>query len=227
MSLNSDAAPYRATVDDAICRRCTVKVLSDTPIWPGAEQRAQVRAADEQIEESIALAGWAPFHYDRRVDGVAEPWRMYVLLHESCRALGRDFEKITADMKPGNKIPKMLNACGALVLVTWIPEESLEDNAKLEAVNSEHLAATAAAVQNLLLALETRGLGTYWSSGGSLGSLEMFQRLGISTLETLLAAVFVDYPVLSQRADVERITGKNREKRSPASRWSQRIDYSS
>lgn len=226
MQLDSSPTQYRAAVDSVIRQRCTEKVLADAPIWPDAERRAQVLAADEQVEQAIAVAGWAPFHYDRRVDGVAEPWRMYTLFHESCRALGRDFETISTNLKPGNKVPKMLNACGALVLVNWIPEESVEDNSKLAAVNHEHLAATAAAVQNMLLALETRGLGTYWSSGGALGSPEIFQRLGISTLETLLAAVFVDYPVLSQQANVERITGKNREKRSPAIRWSRRIDYS-
>ena len=152
---------------------------------------------------------------------------MYTLFHGSCRALGQDFLNIATHLKPGNKVPKMLNACGALVLLTWIAEEREEDNSKVAEVNREHLAATAAAAQNLLLALEARGLGTYWSSGGALGAPEVFQKLGIATAEALLAAVFVDYPFLSQQANVERIAGKNREKRSPAIRWSRRIDYSS
>ena len=117
----------------------------------------------------------------------------------------------------------MLKACGALVLVTWIPE-SEPANEKLVQVNEEHLAAAAAATQNLMLALEVRGLGTYWSSGGMLGSKTFFDRYGIESNSRLISAVFVNYPGLYSDESCEVIVGKNREKRSIWTRWTQVIE---
>jgi hypothetical protein len=71
-------------------------------------------------------------------------------------------------------------------------------------------------VQNLLLMLTAEEMGNYWSSGGKFGSAEMFDYLNISNEETLLAAVFIEYPQ-AQSADDEnklRKPGAHRDKRS-------------
>ena len=94
---------------------------------------------------------------------------------------------------------------------------------KREEVNEEHLAATAAMVQNFLLLLTAAGYGTYWSSGGQFRSKEMFDRLEIPSNEKLSAAVFVEFPK-SQSNDLERLPGKNREKRSGSSEWVRTIE---
>jgi nitroreductase len=119
----------------------------------------------------------------------------------------------------------MLSACGALALVTWLPQFSC-DSAELEKdadkdkqiqIDEEHLAATSAFVQNLLLLLTAEGLGTYWSSGGQFRLPAMFDHLKIPSDQRTLAAIFVDYSPTN--VSTERIAGKLRDRRSDSSRW--------
>ena len=68
-------------IENIIRSRKTEKVLCDvdayTPVPPDLAAHNR-----EIILESIKTAGWAPFHYPRKVDGIAEPWRAHVLWHE-------------------------------------------------------------------------------------------------------------------------------------------------
>jgi len=95
----------------------------------------------------------------------------------------------------------MLAAADTVILGTWLPEKSrkksksspFQPNIK----NMEHIAATGAAIQNLLLAATARGINAYWSSGGSLRKPEIKTYLNIPQQEILLGAIFLfpaDYP---------------------------------
>ena len=197
-----------------IRRRRTLKVLGDIAeprqIDPGVARDGQ-----KTIKGALADAGWAPFHYDRGVGGLAEPWRAHLLWHPKCRWLAEQFTEWFPDAGPTNKLPRMLAGCGALALITWLPEFRGEENSspKQQAIDDEHLAATAAMVQNFLLLLTAAGMGTYWSSGGQLGSGLCFEKLGIPSGERLLAAVFIEYPEQCEEP-MERVPGKLRESRS-------------
>lgn len=209
-------------VREVIRSRCTFKVLADvaTPIDLGPTD-----SSDEFVRSSVENAGWAPFHYDRGHAGIAEPWRCHIIWHATCRKIATGLPHWFSNMKPNNKLPSMLSACGALVMVTWIPtlDSEIPDPEKRRSVDDEHLAATSAMTQNLLLLLTAGGFGTYWSSGGQLKSPEMFARLEIPTTERLAAAVFVEYPE-SKSLNLERLSGKNRTKRSSASSWTREIE---
>lgn len=208
-------------VDEVIKSRRTEKVLASDDHRLLLSQ-SEIEQFDELVFESVDVAGWAPFHYDRKKNGIAEPWRFTLFKSNRCREIADQFYDWFSDTKPNNKLPKMLNACGALVLVTWLPETEI-DNAKIRQVNEEHLAAASAATQNLLLALESRNLGTYWSSGGQLGSAEFFQRFEMNPFGRLIAAIFVRYPGMLDDSATEIIIGKNREKRSPWQKWTKVI----
>ena len=207
-----------------IKRRQTWKVLApvDRPVTHPAET---LERGDRKLGEAISAAGWAPFHYDRAADGIAEPWRVHVLNQTKCQALATEFSTLFTDIKSTNKLPGMLSGCGALALVTWLPqfshgvhsEEEGTAREKQIQVDEEHLAATSAYVQNLLLLLTAEGLGTYWSSGGQFRTPTMFGHLKIPAEQRLLAAVFVDYSIES--TSVERIGGKLRDQRSPSDKW--------
>jgi nitroreductase len=216
------AKPTTNFVDEVIKRRRTEKVLAIGNSPPQLKE-AEIKQFDELVFQAVDVAGWAPFHYDRKKDGLAEPWRFTIFKAHRCREIAKHFFDWFTDIKPNNKLPKMLNACGALVLITWLPETEI-DNPKIGQVNEEHLAAAAAATQNLLLALESRELGTYWSSGGQLGSPEFFQRFDMNPAGRLIAAIFVRYPGLLDHNDINVISGKNREKRSQWQNWTQVID---
>ena len=79
--------------------------------------------------------------------------------------------------------------------------------------DEELIAATGAMVQNLLLLLTAHGMGTYWSSGGQLGSAKFLGTIGAGDNEKLLAAVFVEYPE-TLNDDKPRKPGKLRDRRS-------------
>lgn len=205
------------TVEAIIRARKTEKVLCD--IEAHRPVPAEVAERNREIVlQAIKTAGWAPFHYSRKVDDLAEPWRAHVLWHEQAKQAAiylRDELKVTS------KEPQLAAACSALVLVTWLPEFSVtesQQDTKIEremllARDEEHLAAASAMVQNLLLMLTAHGMGNYWSSGGKLRGPEMFKYLGIPEQERLLAAVFVEYPEMMDDSK-ERKAGSLRNDRS-------------
>ncbi len=200
-------------------RRKTTKILANVE-QPARLPRETCDRYDAIVREALAAAGWAPFHFSRQWQGLSEPWRATILWQDACRTLAANFTHWFHDVKPGNKLPAMLSACGALVLVTVIPNhaEEIPDSTKLEQVNFEHTLAVGGMIQSLLIALEAAGLPTYWSSGGQLGSPESFRRLNIASQERLAGAVFVGYPV-DDYASCEQLPGGNRSKRSPADQW--------
>jgi nitroreductase len=224
MTFNEMPDSMQQAVRMVIRGRRTTKVFASIDHPPTIDSES-LRRGDEIVRQSIADAGWAPFHFDRKADGIAEPWRVHVLREESCRAIARNFAQWFPDFKPGNKMPAMLAACGCAVIVTWLPQKPAagEEASKLINVNEEHLAATAAFVQNMLLLLDAAGLHTYWSSGGLLKTPEAFKRLGIANDQQLLACVFVDYAAGDAKRAVEIAGGGNRDKRSPAEKWSREI----
>lgn len=209
----------------ALCRR-TEKVIApvDHPVVHSAEILQKWKSV---VLEAVAAAGMAPFHFERGVDSVPEPWRVRLLDQDACHELARNLGN-WMELKPSNKIPGLLSACGCTLLVTWLPQfrssqesqvadESLSHEKKTE-IDDEHLAATAAMVQTQLLLLTAAGLGTYWSSGGVLGTPEISRRLGIGGQERLMAAVFVEFPTESA-SPLERLPGKNRNLRSKPEKW--------
>jgi nitroreductase len=117
--------------------------------------------ARRELEAALELARWAPTHQLR------EPWRFAVLEQPGIQRLIA-FLRIDpafaaqrgADERARTKFEQLLARlpqAGALIFVTWMRQEA-------PAIDAEDHAATAAAVQNLLLALHDLGLGTYWST---------------------------------------------------------------
>ena len=207
------------SVDRVIRQRRTVKVFADDPVAEGLDRH--------MVEELVATAGWAPFHFPAaRVHlkanalNALEPWRFYLLDNAACRNL----RQILLEEGDRTKIPKMLAAASAMILATWLPHPSNTGNTELfepTQINMEHIAATSAAIQNLLLAATARGIKTYWSSGGRLRKPEQMERLGIPPAEILLGSVFL---WTDHIADLPTATGKMRQKRGPISKWSKWVE---
>ncbi len=214
-------------IEQTICDRATVKVMSETDL-PVREVRAEV-------ERLIAAAGWAPFH--RPCDAIhqssnelsaIEPWRMYALDACACRRLRQRLPPENA-----GKLPTMLSAADALIQVTWLPNRASEVarpsgipqansplfDATIE--NMEHIAATAAAIQNLLLVATSMGIRNYWSSGGALREPQVFHWLNIPADQILLGSVFLFGP---PHDSAVAVGSKLREKRSKHKLWMRWIE---
>jgi len=203
------------TIDDIAKTRRTVKLLPDPAIpLPGD---GLSRAA---VEALLSVAGFAPFHRAcaaARVEGgdAVEPWRIHALDKVACSAL---IPRLDTLAKAPGKVTNMLAAADALVLVTWLPEE--EGDWTASDLNMEHIAATGAMIQTLLLAATERGIGNYWSSGGVLAG-EAFDLLGIGPGERLLGAIFL-WPDAPE--GVEAGPGKLRGRRGPSDRWTRWVE---
>ena len=208
------------SVDQVVKLRRTRKVVAkDGPVQLS---HLDTEKLDQIVKRSIATAGLAPFHYDRGFEDIAEPWRFHVLWHRECRILANHLPN-WFELRPNNKLPAMLNACGALVLANWLPQfDGSVTEEKKRLINEEHLAATASAIQNLLLLLTANGLGNYWSSGGFFRTDQMFEKLGIDQSQRLLGAIFVDYGAVE--TEVQIISGKQHENRAEWSRWTNMVE---
>jgi nitroreductase len=211
--------------DRVVSKRKTRKVLGS----PDAPFLAEPEFF-QKVTLSIEVAGWAPFHYPStasvRNDKVAavEPWRFYVLENEGrtrlLKVLANKQESSEEKLwREQGKIPSLLAGAGAAVFITFLPEvvsgASEEKALKATEINNEHLAATAAATQTLLLAAEARGLWTYWSSGGLFKTASGKALLNIDPAEQLVAIAFLAPADSSSNVS----EGKLRDRRSPPSSW--------
>lgn len=198
--------------------RKTEKILSEldqtTAITDASHQDKQ-----QHILDALATAGWAPFHYPRNIDDIAEPWRAHIVWQPQAQKAA---QHMVEQLGITTKEPKLTAACDALVLITWLPEFdhpepcsfSQIQSEKIIARNHEHIAAGSAMVQNFLLMLTAHNMANYWSSGGCLGGDAMFEYFKITPQERLLAAVFIEFAGdADSNTAKERKAGAHRDRR--------------
>lgn len=175
---------------NTLLKRRTIKKLSNTPLKVSTSDNFKT-----DIEEIIELAGKAPFHYpansvaiDKHQLKSLAPWRFYILDTKACRDLSFYYTKNNIE---GGKIVQILNCATSLIQATWIPEETDVANLEFNQKNIEHIAATSAAIQNLLLVATEKEYETYWSSGGTLREDHFKELLNIPLNEQLLGSIFI------------------------------------
>ncbi|NIJ44598.1 nitroreductase [Wenyingzhuangia heitensis] len=201
-----------------LLKRRTLKILSDTPLEITLSEEL-----NKDIEEMITLAGKAPFHYPANASSLKNhtlkslaPWRFYILNTKACRDLAKYY---TDNNIEGGKIIQMLHSATALIQATWIPEPSENKELEFNQKNIEHIAATSAAIQNLLLAATEKEFENYWSSGGTLRNDDFKKLLHIPTSEQLLGSIFLFKDINTE--NTKQVTGAWRNKQG------ENKDYSS
>lgn len=201
----------------SIRNRRTLKVIS--------EQALPTKPFDTQfIETLMESAYYAPQHYPchggHQVNLPSPlPWRFYVLDSATCRELS---QRIATQEISGGKIIGMLNAADYLIQATWCPlpgQTAMPDSSLFDGniVNMEHIAATGAAIQNLLLTATALGHENYWSSGGVLREAMLFDWLSIPTTEILLGSLFIFPDTEGLSNDVQALPSKRRDQRGAVS----------
>jgi nitroreductase len=212
---------------DAIKQRKTQKVLANNPWTPSLTEGER----EELVQELLTLAAAAPYHYESaakyRTDLTSGlPFRCYVADASRCRAA---VEFATAEEVQAGKIGHMLNAAEVLLLVTWLPDTFGEPVEGREPIpftgnlrNMEHLAATGAAIQNMLVGATALGYPNYWSSGGVLRFDPMRTHFNVPTEEIILGTLFVFPKDAESRAD-EVVPGKLRDKGKALDSWSKKV----
>lgn len=142
---------------DAIAARRTIKLFTGAAI-PRAT-----------IESLVTAATWAPCHR------LTQPWRFAAIDREGiARLVAFVQQPPMRDAVLPRKLPSIcerLAACGAIIQVTCVLAGSDEQR-------REDRDATAAAVQNLLLAAHAAGLGSFWSTSPLLAHPEVQRWFG-------------------------------------------------
>ncbi|MDA0676846.1 MAG: nitroreductase [Chloroflexi bacterium] len=149
---------------------------------------------DGVIAEIIDTAVWAPNHRS------TEPWRFVVLrkggekrpevanmVHDWTLANTLNPNRAAASAADAKK--EILNA-PALVYVFALPGTNAE-------VSEENYAATACAVQNLLLGAQARGLAVGWSTGRTCKPENVREVLGVDAAWKIVGCLFIGYPAVS------------------------------
>ncbi|PIE45397.1 MAG: hypothetical protein CSA45_03410 [Gammaproteobacteria bacterium] len=206
---------------DAIRQRRTIKAISHELLPPKSTDKAL-------IETLLEAAHWGPYHYPcsleyRSTLSSEVPWRFYVLDSQTCRKLAVKLNEMNINT---GKVGGMLNCCDYLIMSTWCPQAMKQPQANGilfdgSIINMEHIAATGAAIQNLLLAATALGQKNYWGSGGVLRQAFAFELLGIAVEEILLGALFI-FPSDDEGGKIQYVSGKKPAQRgttTDACRW--------
>lgn len=149
------------------------------------------------IEDILEAAIWAPNHFR------TEPWRFYVM-----RGAGRD---VLGNAYADIALEKALRSEGADLTDTDRTEIVEKEKRKAKrapviiavsahktelspAPLTEELAATHAAVQNMLLTIHAHGLAAIWRSGDPTYHPKMHEAFKLQDGEQLVGFVYIGYP---------------------------------
>jgi nitroreductase len=144
---------------------------------------------DEQVMELLKLANWAPTH------GRTEPWRFIVYsgnkVKEFCRQHAELYKTHTAKEKfeQANYDKQMHYGDLASHLIIAIMQRG--SSPKIPAL--EEIAATAIAVQNILLGATAAGMASFWSTGGMTHHPVMKDFLHLKEADTVMSLLYLGY----------------------------------
>jgi Nitroreductase len=165
---------------------------------------------DEIIRELIDAGRRGPNHFN------TQPWHYFVLKGDGRARLGKVYGELAVkkldnpdqtlkDAAMAKGIAKA-NRAPVVIVVTIDPS----DRPKVKKV--EEVAATACAVENMLLAAHSLGLGAIWRTGDDSYTEEMKQAFGVSENGLVLGYVYVGFPedgykpVAPERKTVDEIS---------------------
>lgn len=145
----------------------------------------------EVLERVLDAAVWAPTHK------LTEPWRFYVLGEETKRRFAELRRRLRGENAPDPNAPGV-QAALQRVYDDTIATPALVAVSCLVAADrvqrDEDYAATAMAVQNILLGAGSLGLGTYLRTGSIIEHAEMRALLGVPEDHRIFGVIYMGYP---------------------------------
>jgi nitroreductase len=195
--------------DDLVVERAVRDVLDTL-----ANRQTQLKLRDERpsaalIRRLLEAAVRAPNHHRN------EPWRFIVIAGEARERLGDAFAECARShlaLPPGPAADAVIEAergkpLRAPVIIVAACVRS--DHPKAMAI--EDVEATAAAVENLLIAAHAMGLAAAWRTGKPAYDDGVKQHLGLRATDDIVAFVYVGYaavepPPLTPRGPIEDVT---------------------
>ncbi len=143
----------------------------------------------ELIEKILAAAVQAPNHYKVR------PWRFVVMTGVSREKLGEAMAQSTKLSKPDATEEELQKDRAKPLRAPVVIAVSVDKPGLTKAKEIENVCATAAAVQNMLLAAHALGLAAMWRTGPSATDPTIKRFLGWEADQPLIGFVYVGYPL--------------------------------
>jgi nitroreductase len=144
---------------------------------------------DDQVRELLKLANWAPTH------GRTEPWRFIVYsgnkVKEFCHRHAELYKTHTLPEKfeQANYDKQMHNGDLASHIIIAIMQRG--KSPKIPAL--EEIAATAIAIQNILLGATAAGIASFWSTGGMVHHPVMKDFLNLNQEDIVMSLLYLGY----------------------------------
>ena len=144
---------------------------------------------DDTIVELLTNADWAPTH------ARTEPWRFIVIgpqrikefteRHANLYKLHTDPSSFTPE-----KFNKIINNGKNVshIVITWMKRVPTK---KIPVI--EEVCATAAAIENLLLSATSKGISSFWSTGGLTHHQAFKEDLGMGDEDLVLGIIYLGY----------------------------------
>ena len=139
------------------------------------------------IERILGVANWAPNHKG------TEPWRFIVFEHEKTKDFARRHAEVYKNHTPkeeysDNKYNSILNKADTAshVILVYV-EKTTHAMPPLQ----EEIAATACAVQNILLMATALDIAVYWGSGGMCYHPAFKKEFGIEDKNVMMGFIFI------------------------------------
>jgi len=156
---------------------------------------------DEQVKELLKLANWAPTH------GRTEPWRFIVYSGNKVKEFCHDHAELYKAHTPPEKFEQanydkqLHNGDLASHIIIAIMQRG--DSPKIPAL--EEIAATAIAIQNILLGATAAGIASFWSTGGMTHHPVMKDFLQLNEHDIVMSLLYLGYT--DQQTEGKRQTG--------------------
>ncbi len=127
--------------------------------------------------------------------GLTQPWRFHVFAGEArirlAGALQEIYDRTTPVSARNEEKRAKLGTTPRLAPVVIAVAARVEPNGKIPEI--EEIAATACAVENLMLSAHQKGLGSYWSTPPATMSAEFATWLGLDDAHRMLGLVYLGY----------------------------------
>jgi nitroreductase len=145
------------------------------------------KVPDEQVKKLLELADWAPNH------GLTEPWRFAVYADPKvfCHEHAEMYKHSTDADGFNQSVYNNLSQQGDMASHVIIAVMHRGDLPKIPAF--EEMAATACAIQNVLLGATALNIASYWGTGGMILKPAMRSFLDLRDEDEVMGVIYLGY----------------------------------
>lgn len=143
---------------------------------------------DEDIMRLLELGDWAPTHKH------TEPWRFFVYSHGKAKEFaGQHAELFKSSSGENFQLEKYDKIIGNGNNISHIIVCAMKRDSEERIPEIEEIAASSAAIENILIGAAAMNLAVYWGSGGMTHKPEFKTMLGLGEKDRVLGILYLGY----------------------------------